>query len=310
MSNPLANLSDKISSLVTSSASVVCAVRTASNRHVTGVLVQGDAVVTISQSLPLLDFYTAFFASGAVVPSRQVTRDPVTDLAVLKLDDAVDTRPLVGILPPVGSLAVIVSVELAGAPTARLAMVHHLARTSHGMAPILDVFGGTVETGAAIFDPEGRLIGLASAGPDNTVVAIPAASLIRLAGGANTAATPSVALEAPPVQVQPQPAPARSGSRAWIGVSLQPTTVPDHLISKAGQPSGRMVMNLADGGPADRAGLKVGDVVLTLNGNATSGPNALRAFLSSERIGSAIELKLMRDGVLMVTTLVVGSQPN
>ncbi len=309
MANPLATLSDKISSLVTSSAAVVCAVRTAPDRHVTGVLMQGDSIVTISRLLPPLDIYTAFFASGTIVASRQVTRDPVTDLAVLTFDEAFDTRPLTGILPPVGSLGVIVAPDLTGAPTARLAMVHRLVQTSYGMTPVLDVAGGVVEPGAAIFDPEGRLIGLAAEGPDHTVVAIPAASLIRLAGGADSA-VPAVAVDAVPVQAQHTPAPVRSGGRAWLGVSLQPITVPDHLITKAGQPSGRMVMSVTEGGPADRAGLKVGDVVLTLNGNTTSGPNALRAFLSTERIGSAVELKLMRDGVLMVTTLIMGSQPN
>lgn len=309
MSNPLAKLSDKISGLVTASSAVICAVRTAADLHVTGVLMQGDAIVTISQFLPQLDFYTALFASGTAITSRQVTRDPVSDLAVLKLDDGFDTRPLAGVLPPVGSLAVVVAADLTGAPTARLAMVNRLVQTSLGMTPVLDVAGGQVEPGAVVFDPEGRLIGLAAAGPDNTVVAIPAASLIRLAGGVDSTALP-VALEVQPAQVQQPTAPVRPGGRAWLGVSLQPITVPDYLISKAGQPSGRMVMNLSDGGPADRAGLKVGDVVLTLNGNTTSGPNALRAFLSSERIGSAVELKLMRDGVLMVTTLVVGSHPD
>jgi serine protease Do len=117
------------------------------------------------------------------------------------------------------------------------------------------------------------------------------------------AASDPVPLEAPST-----PAPNRSG-RAWLGVSLQPITVPDHLLSKAGQPSGRMVVSVADGGPADRAGLRGGDVLLTLNGTSTSGTNTLRAFLNSERIGSAVEIKLMRDGVLMVTTLMVGSQP-
>ena len=47
-----------------------------------------------------------------------------------------------------------------------------------------------------------------------------------------------------------------------------------------------------------------------MNGNSTSGSNTLRAFLNGEKIGSAVEIKLMRDGVLMVTTLVIGSQPN
>jgi S1-C subfamily serine protease len=186
-------------------------------------------------------------------------------------------------------------------------LVHKLVQTSYGLTPILDVANDAIDPGAVILDAEGRLIGLAAQGAGNTTMAIPAASLIRLAGRAE--ASPPALADPVPVEAPPAPAFNRSG-RAWLGVSLQPITVPDHLISKAGQPSGRMVVNVTDGGPADRAGLRTGDVLLTLNGTSTSGANGLRAFLNNERIGSAVEIKMMRDGVLMVATLVVGSQPN
>jgi S1-C subfamily serine protease len=306
MTNPLSLLSDKICGLVASSQAFLCAVRTAADQHVTGVLMQGDSIVTINQYLPPLDVYTAFFSSGPVVSSRQLTRDPVTDLAVLKLNDPLEAKPLAGILPPVGSLALIVAADLSGAPTARLSLVHRLVQTSFGLTPILDLPNGMVEPGAVILDAEGRLIGLATQGVGHAAMAIPAAALIRLAG--RTGASVAAAADPVPLDVPSAPAPNRSG-RAWLGVSLQPITVPDHLLSKAGQPSGRMVVSVADGGPADRAGLRGGDVLLTLNGTSTSGTNTLRAFLNSERIGSAVEIKLMRDGVLMVTTLMVGSQP-
>jgi serine protease Do len=307
MANPLSIFSDKISGLVASTQAFLCAVRTAADRHVTGVLMQGDSIFTISQSLPPLDVYTAFFSSGTVVSTRQLTRDPVTDLAILRLDDPLEAKPLTGILPPVGSLALIVATDLSGAPTARLSLVHKLVQTSYGLTPVLDVASGVVEPGAIILDAEGRLIGLAAQDAGNTTMAIPAASLIRLAGRAEVPAP--VASDPVPVEVPSSPSLNRQG-RAWLGVSLQPITVPDHLISKAGQPSGRMVVSVTDDGPADRAGLRSGDVLLRLNGNSTSGSNTLRAFLNSERIGSAVEIKLMREGVLMVTTLIVGTQPS
>jgi S1-C subfamily serine protease len=307
MANPLSIFSDKISGLVASTQAFLCAVRTAADRHVTGVLMQGDSIVTISQSLPPLDVYTAFFSSGIVVSSRQLTRDPVTDLAILRLDDPLEAKPLTGILPPVGSLALIVATDLSGAPTARLSLVHKLVQTSYGLTPVLDIAGGVVEPGAIVLDAEARLIGLAAQAAGNATMAIPAATLIRLAGRAEAPA--QAVAGSLPVEAPPAPILNRSG-RAWLGVSLQPITVPDHLISKAGQPSGRMVVSVTDDGPADRAGLRSGDVLLRLNGNSTSGSNTLRAFLNSERIGSAVEIKLMREGVLMVTTLIVGTQPS
>ena len=100
-----------------------------------------------------------------------------------------------------------------------------------------------------------------------------------------------------------------SGRRGWLGVALQPITVPDQLVQKAGQTSGRMVVSVSAAGPADRAGLRVGDVLLALDGYSTSGSHALRAFLGADRIGRQVEVRLLRDGSILSTFLTVAAQP-
>ena len=62
-------------------------------------------------------------------------------------------------------------------------------------------------------------------------------------------------------------------------------------------------------GPAERAGLQVGDVLLALNGHSASGAHALRAFMGADRIGTQIEVRLLRDGVVMLANVVVAEQP-
>ena len=101
-----------------------------------------------------------------------------------------------------------------------------------------------------------------------------------------------------------------SSRRGWLGVALQPINIPDQLIARAGQTSGRMVVSITPGGPADQAGLRVNDVLLALNETSTTGPNALRAFLAADRIGSKVEARVMREGNVLVTQLIVGAQPN
>jgi S1-C subfamily serine protease len=304
MKNPLAELSANLSGQVWACGTFVCAIRTGTNRHITGLLIQGDTIVTLSQLLPPLEFYSAFFAGGHVVTARNVERDPATDIAILRLDAATGSPPLGGIMPPVGSIAVIVGTELDGSLTARIAIVHRLTQTpAYGLTPVLDVPAGSVEPGSVILDAESRLIGLAALS-DTITMAIPAAPLQRLS------ATRGVDDPAVPVMAPPPPPPVTPASgRAWLGVSLQPITVPEHLVARAGQRSGRMVMSVTEGGPADKAGLAAGDVLLTLNGNSTSGPNALRALLSGEKVGTLVEVKLLRDGALIATQLTVGSQP-
>jgi S1-C subfamily serine protease len=150
-----------------------------------------------------------------------------------------------------------------------------------------------------VLDAEGRLIGLTSVAPNGEAVVISATTISRLV-------TPTSSLAA----TQPTPAaPVARGRRGWLGVALQPITVPDTIVARAGQSSGRMVVSITKGGPAEQAGIRVGDVLLALNGTSTSGPHALRAFLESEQIGSTVEVRLLRDGNLHTAQLIVAAQP-
>jgi S1-C subfamily serine protease len=85
--------------------------------------------------------------------------------------------------------------------------------------------------------------------------------------------------------------------------------VPETIAARAGQSSGRMVVSVTRGGPAEQAGLRVGDVLLALNGISASGPHSLRAFLESERIGSTVEVRLLREGNVTTTHLTVAARP-
>jgi S1-C subfamily serine protease len=148
-------------------------------------------------------------------------------------------------------------------------------------------------------DADGRLIGLAAFGPNGEVVAIPTMVIGRML-------LPTLSLAAPQAAVT---ASFSSARRRWLGVALQPITVPDAFVARAGQASGRMVVSITKGGPAEMAGLRVGDVLLALNGTSASGPHALRGSLGSERIGSTVDVRLLRDGNVLTTHLTIAFQP-
>jgi S1-C subfamily serine protease len=57
------------------------------------------------------------------------------------------------------------------------------------------------------------------------------------------------------------------------------------------------------------AGMRIGDVLLALNGTSASGPQALRAFLGGDKVGTSVEVKLLRDGNVVTTHLTVAAQP-
>ena len=93
-------------------------------------------------------------------------------------------------------------------------------------------------------------------------------------------------------------------------MSLQPITVPDALVNRAGQHTARQVVSVIKGGPAEQAGLRAGDVLLALDGVSTSGGQGLRAFLASDRVGNEVEVKLLRDGSVHSTYLTIAAQPD
>jgi S1-C subfamily serine protease len=302
MTQALAAFSASISQLVTSAAPLLGAIRVGPNRHITGLLCQGDMIVTTDQGLPALENYTVVLFNRLLIAARPGPRDPTSNLAVLRLETPWPTVNPEIAAPTVGSLVAVLGADADGSPTVRLTVIHRLTRTADGLVPILDLPAERVDQGSLVLDPDGRLIGLAAFGPNGEAVAIPAALIARMLMSGQSTFQTAPAISAPP--------PPSRNRRGWLGVALQPITVPDQLVARAGQGSGRMVVSITKGGPAEMAGMRVGDVLLALNGTSTSGPQALRAFLGGDRVGTTVEVKLLRDGNVVAAHLTVADQPN
>ncbi len=330
MSGALAAFSQSVLELAGRAASRLCAIRIAPNRHITGLICEGNLIVTCDQALPALERYSVVLPNGSVVGALCAARDSGANLAMLTLEAAYTVANPEIATGSAGGMAIVVGADADGSPTFRLTVIHRLARTAEGYAPVLDLSADRIDFGGLVLDTEGRLIGIAAMGPTNEPMAIPSNAIGRMLiqGPAVAGVRPVVPSLAPaplpsaavapaaaaadgltaPMAAHGAPA-ASSGRRAWLGVALQPITVPDALAARAGQSSGRMVVSLTRGGPAEMAGLRVGDVLLALNGTSASGPQALRAFLAPDRIGSTIEIKLLREGNVLTTHLTVALQP-
>lgn len=311
----LADFSAAIANLVANTASLVSAVRIGPNRHVTGLHWRNDTIMTVDQALPAQESYSVILASGALVASRNGPRDPGSGLALVRLEIAVNAPRIVpGGETPVGGIVLLVAAAADGSATARLGMVHARAHGPGAAGPLLDIAATEAETGGVVLDTSGRVLGMAAPTATGQIGLIPHATISRLAepNGAWTGAPAGVAQ---PPQAQPSAAAqvrstqVSGARRGWLGIALQPITVPEPLVARAGQTSGRMVVNITHGGPADEAGLRVGDVLLALNGQSTSGSHTARAFLGADRIGTQIEVKLLRDGAVLTTFLTVAGQP-
>jgi S1-C subfamily serine protease len=293
MTDFLDQLSDSLVDRVAAVAPVMVAIGTG-RHHVSGMLWQPDVVVTSAQALPDRPHFTLRRA-GTEFKATVAGRDPGTNVALLRLADPIEAAlPPAAAAPRVGALALLAGADDAGAPTARLAMVHATGPEWHSQA------GGRIDSlvrldarlgldeGGPVLDSAGRLLGMSTAGPRRRALVIPAATITR---------------------VLPQLLAEGRIARGWLGVGLQPVTVPESLRDAAGRDSGMMVVSLASGGPAATAGVLPGDILLDLNGAPLRRMRMIAAAMGPEQIGQSVSVRLLRAGALQTLAVTIAARP-
>ena len=98
-------------------------------------------------------------------------------------------------------------------------------------------------------------------------------------------------------------------SRGWLGVYIQEVT--RELAESFGmdKPMGALVAKIMDGSPAKDADVKVGDVILSFNGQEVANSAALPPMVGRVRVGEQVKLKIMRDGKLKTVKVEIGQLP-
>jgi S1-C subfamily serine protease len=306
--------SSALADRIAAAAGFVVAVRTG-GRPTSGILWRPDVVVASEQMLPQDAAALQVVHGGRSIGATLAGRDPGTNVAVLRLETALDSTPNGGVpmgvpvgvpvgvpagVPQeaeavrVGNLALLVGADAAGAATGRLGMVHALGDAWHSMA------GGRIDAlirldarlgmdeGGPVLSLAGGLIGMSTSGPRRRTIVIPTATLMRV--------------------IDPLLTDGRI-ARAWLGIGLQPVMIPDSFRSSTGRDSGLMVVSLAGAGPAETAGILPGDVVLDIDGSAVSRPRALSALLGADRIGQVALLRVLRAGAVQAISVTIAARP-
>jgi len=98
--------------------------------------------------------------------------------------------------------------------------------------------------------------------------------------------------------------------RGFLGISSQPVALPQALRDRLGlsQESALMVVGVESGGPSERAGLLMGDVLIGLHGQPIRDTDDLRGLLSSERVGEATTARVIRGGEARDLTVTIGER--
>jgi len=131
-------------------------------------------------------------------------------------------------------------------------------------------------------------LGMSTLGPPGVVLVIPVATLER---------------------VVPQLLSDGQVPRGWLGLGLQPVAVPEPLREAAGEAMGMMVMSIAAGGPGEVAGVKAGDILLTIDGASMRGLRRVIAQLDDESVGKSLALRLIRGGEVLTSNVVITARP-
>jgi S1-C subfamily serine protease len=288
-------LSAALADRVAGAAASVVALKTGP-RHRSGILWRPDVVVTSEQIVGDQESAT-IIQGGTEVTAKLAGRDPTTNVAVFRLEmplSGASPTPGGTATPRVGSLALVVGADPAGAATGRLAMVHATGPAWHSMAGgridtliRLDVRLGSDE-GGPVLDQSGALLGMSTSGPRRRGLVIPAATIARVVD---------------PLLEQGHIA------RGWLGVGLQPVAIPDQLQAATGQTRGTMVLQLVANGPAQQAGILPGDILLSIDDFRFGQRRGLATLMGPDRIGKAVTVRLLRAGEMKEIGVVIAARP-
>jgi S1-C subfamily serine protease len=293
--NPLSSLSQALRAQIAAARGLAVAVRNRSHRHVSATLWQPDAVVTSEQAIGDRDEYEVVTASGATATARIAGRDPGTNVLVLRTETPLAAATAPRSAAAVGTLALSLGADADGGTTARLGLVSAVGSQWYSRAGgrieqriALDIRLGRTEEGGPVLDTEGGLLGMSTLGPPGVVLVIPAATLDR---------------------VVPQLLRDGQVTRGWLGLGLQPVAIPEPLRAAAGQTTGMMVMSIAENGPGSVAGIKAGDILLTIDGTSMRGVRRVIAGLDDASVGRTVELRLIRGGEVSTASLLITARP-
>ncbi len=93
--------------------------------------------------------------------------------------------------------------------------------------------------------------------------------------------------------------------RAHLGVAVAPRPLPPAAAERLGRRTGVQIIQVLEGGPADRAGMRAGDLLTDLDGEPVSDAGDLQRLMVHERIGRRVPAVLLRDGTQMHLDLVL-----
>ena len=258
-------------------------------------------ILTNQHVVEAADEIEVALTDGKKFEAKVVGSDPETDLAVLHVDATNLPAITLGQAENlrVGDVVLAIGNPLGVGQTVTMGIVSALHRT--GLR--INTFENFIQTdaainqgnsGGALIDTSGSLVGI------NTAILSQSGGSIGI-GFAIPVSTAK--------QVMEQLIATGSVTRGWIGVELQDLTpeLADSFNVRAG--TGVLVAAVQRRSPADRAGIRPGDIVLDVNGKPVADPDAMRALIVALAPGKQVKIRIKREQKELELTVQVGKRP-
>ena len=292
-SSTLSELSSQLASAVETAAKSIVSIHARRRIPSSGIVWRDGVVISASHTVRRDDEIPLTLPDGNSTVAKVAGRDSATDLIALRLEG---TKSYVAPRADISSLRVGSLVLAVGRPgpnvSASFGIVSAVgegwrtwqgARIDRVLRLDLAVYDGF--SGGPLVDPSGAVLGLNnSALARGTPLALPAAAVDRVL---------DELLERGHVR------------RPFIGVAVQPVAMSASVVKQhsLNGDTGLLIVSIADGSPAEKAGMLLGDVLLEANGNELSGPDDLLDALSGVSKDGAVTLKFLRGGSVKTASI-------
>jgi S1-C subfamily serine protease len=290
MVNDLTALSTELADVVGKVGKSVVAVDARPRYGSSGVFWRPGIIVTAEHTVRREEEIEVALPDGKTVSATVAGSDAGTDIAVLKVEGhAGDIPNLASGDPAPGNLALAIGRSPDSGVNATLGIISAVSgswRTWRGGRLDnyirLDLTMYPASSGGLVVNTKGEAIGIATS------------ALSRIAGLAIPASTVNRVID--------EILSRGHVARGYLGVGLQPVELPDHQ-------KGLIVLSLEPDGPAAKAGVLIGDVVVSLGGTAVADTDDIQAVLERHGVGQKIDAGVVRGGTAATIGVVIGERP-
>lgn len=274
-----------------------------------GVIVEEDGVVvTNSHVIKNAQEISVVLNDGREFDATVSLSDPHSDLAILRLDTKGEKLPFATLKASetleVGDIVLAIGNPFGVGQTVTSGIVSALARSSLNIndfnffiqtdaainpgnsgGPLVAMDGSVIGINTAIYSQSGGSLGIGFAIPSEMVATVIAADKSNMKTG------------------------AKGVARAWLGVSGQAVTadIAESLGMK--RPAGVMITKLHNASPARKAGIAVGDVVMSINGKAIRDPAEMKFRLATVPMGQSATIDVLRKGTQKEFSVMASTPP-